>query len=153
MADIQKVAVLGAGTMGHGIAQVCATVGMKVAMRDISDEALAKGRAGIEKSLHKLVEKGKIEDATRASALEAISTTTEATRTHHKGKGIMMEFNMTAKRRPVVAKLTSGLTHTGHATASVTASVTTGAVKPFSRNTRGKGTPSRTGTSSPTSAR
>lgn len=77
MADIQKVAVLGAGTMGHGIAQVCATVGMKVAMRDVSDEALAKGRAGIEKSLNKLVEKGKIEDATRASALEAISTTTD----------------------------------------------------------------------------
>ncbi len=77
MGDIHKVAVLGAGTMGHGIAQICATAGMSVAMRDLNDELLARGRAGIEASLGKLTEKGKIDEAARDAALARVRTTTD----------------------------------------------------------------------------
>ena len=55
-----KVAILGAGVMGHGIAQVCATAGYEVAVRDIKQEFLDKARDAIEKSLAKAVSKGKM---------------------------------------------------------------------------------------------
>jgi 3-hydroxybutyryl-CoA dehydrogenase len=77
MAEIQKVAVLGAGTMGHGIAQICATAGMDVVMRDLNDELLSRGMAGIEKSLAKLADKGKIEPADAAGAKARLRTTTD----------------------------------------------------------------------------
>lgn len=76
MAEIRKVAVLGAGTMGHGIAQVCATAGMDVVMRDLDEELLSRGMAGIEKSLAKLAEKGKIAEADRDAAKARIRTMT-----------------------------------------------------------------------------
>jgi len=57
LADIQRVGVLGCGLMGSGIAQVAATAGYDTIVRDISNEVLNRGRAGIEKSLAKLVEK------------------------------------------------------------------------------------------------
>jgi len=60
MPDIQHVGVVGAGTMGHGIAQVAATSGYRVTLVDVSAEALEKGVAAIGKSLGKLVDKGKI---------------------------------------------------------------------------------------------
>jgi 3-hydroxybutyryl-CoA dehydrogenase len=73
---LRKVAVLGAGTMGHGIAQVCAQAGCTVALRDVSQQALDKGLAGVRKSLDRLVEKGKLDDAGRARVLDAITPTT-----------------------------------------------------------------------------
>jgi len=60
MPDIQHVGVVGAGTMGHGIAQVAASSGYRVTLVDVSAEALEKGVAAIGKSLGKLVDKGKI---------------------------------------------------------------------------------------------
>lgn len=77
MSDMKKVAVLGAGTMGHGIAQVCATAGMDVTIRDLSDDLLAKGIAGIERSLGKLTDKGKMSAEERDAARARISTTTD----------------------------------------------------------------------------
>ena len=59
MADIKKVGVLGAGLMGHGIAQVSATAGYDVVLREIDDATLAKGIGRIEKQLARAVEKGK----------------------------------------------------------------------------------------------
>lgn len=76
MSEISKVAVLGAGTMGHGIAQICAVAGMDVVMRDLQDDVLHKGMASIERSLGKLVEKSKIEADARESALGRLRTTT-----------------------------------------------------------------------------
>lgn len=73
--EIRKVAVLGAGTMGHGIAQVSAAAGYEVAMRDLDAAALDKGLAGIGKSLDKLVSKGRMEQSA-ADALRARITTT-----------------------------------------------------------------------------
>ena len=77
MTKIERVAVLGAGTMGHGIAQVCAGASMAVTMRDVDEAALERGRAGIERSLSKFVEKGRLDDATRTAILARIETTTE----------------------------------------------------------------------------
>ena len=74
--NIRKVAVLGAGTMGHGIAQVCAQAGCEVTLRDVAQGALEKGLAGIQKSLDRLVEKGKLDAAERTRVLGAIHTTT-----------------------------------------------------------------------------
>ena len=59
MADIKKVGVLGAGLMGHGIAQVTAQAGYDVVLRDVDDATVAKGIAKIEKQLARAVEKGK----------------------------------------------------------------------------------------------
>jgi 3-hydroxybutyryl-CoA dehydrogenase len=59
MAEIKKVGVLGAGLMGHGIAQVAAQADYEVVLRDLDDATLAKGIAKIEKQLARAVEKGK----------------------------------------------------------------------------------------------
>jgi 3-hydroxybutyryl-CoA dehydrogenase len=59
MATIEKVGVLGAGLMGHGIAQVAATAGYEVVLREVDDATLAKGVGKIEKQLARAVEKGK----------------------------------------------------------------------------------------------
>jgi 3-hydroxybutyryl-CoA dehydrogenase len=74
---IRKVFVVGAGLMGSGIAQVAATAGYEVTMRDINDEALDKGMRSIEKSLGKFVEKGKVPEDTAKSALANLKTTKE----------------------------------------------------------------------------
>jgi 3-hydroxybutyryl-CoA dehydrogenase len=57
--EIKKVGVLGAGLMGHGIAQVTAAAGYDVVLREVDDAALQKGLAKISKQLAKAVEKGK----------------------------------------------------------------------------------------------
>ncbi|MHC4407966.1 MAG: 3-hydroxyacyl-CoA dehydrogenase family protein [Planctomycetota bacterium] len=75
--SIERVAVLGAGTMGAGIAQGCAQVGCDVALYDVADEFVAKGRAGIEKFLDKGVERGKVEPADRDAALARLRTTSD----------------------------------------------------------------------------
>jgi 3-hydroxybutyryl-CoA dehydrogenase len=59
MATIQKVGVLGAGLMGHGIAQVAAQAGYEVVLREVDDATLQKGVGKIEKQLARAVEKGK----------------------------------------------------------------------------------------------
>jgi 3-hydroxybutyryl-CoA dehydrogenase len=64
-----RVAVLGAGTMGQGIAQVCAQAGATVTLYDVAPEALARARAAIETSLGKLVAKGKLSADVRDGAL------------------------------------------------------------------------------------
>ncbi len=72
-----RVAVLGAGTMGQGIAQVCAQSGRRVALFDVKPELAAKGRAGIEKTLAKAVELQKATAAERDAALERVHPTSE----------------------------------------------------------------------------
>jgi 3-hydroxybutyryl-CoA dehydrogenase len=70
MAEIKKVGVLGAGLMGHGIAQVTAQAGYEVVLREVDEQTLVKGIGKIEKQLARAVEKGKQEqgdaDAVRA---------------------------------------------------------------------------------------
>jgi len=59
--DIKKIGIIGAGTMGTGIAQVAATSGFEVFLCDTAQEYLERSLKGVEKSLSKLIEKGKIE--------------------------------------------------------------------------------------------
>ena len=73
---IQKVGIVGAGTMGNGIAQACAVVGMPVVMVDISEAAVAKGIATVSGSLDRLLKKEKITEADKAAALSKIQGST-----------------------------------------------------------------------------
>jgi 3-hydroxybutyryl-CoA dehydrogenase len=70
--SIQTVGIIGAGTMGNGIAQACAVSGINVVMVDISDSAVAKGLVSVAKSLDRLVNKEKISEADKAAALARI---------------------------------------------------------------------------------
>ena len=70
--SIQTVGIIGAGTMGNGIAQACAVAGLQVVMVDISDAAVAKGVATVSSSLDRLVKKEKISEADKAAALARI---------------------------------------------------------------------------------
>src|SRR4029450_7648588 len=74
--DIRRVGVVGAGTMGNGIAQVFAQSGFEVQLVAAAAPALERARGTIEKSLGKFVEKGKLSAADRDAALGRLSTTT-----------------------------------------------------------------------------
>ena len=74
---MEKIFVLGAGTMGAGIAQAFAAKGYEVIIRDIKDEFVDKGLAGINKGLSKLVTKGKITEEVKEELLSRISGTTD----------------------------------------------------------------------------
>ncbi|WP_353139846.1 3-hydroxybutyryl-CoA dehydrogenase [Limnohabitans sp.] len=74
--SIQTVGIIGAGTMGNGIAQACAVSGVNVVMVDISDAAVAKGLATVSGSLDRLIKKEKITEADKAAALARITIST-----------------------------------------------------------------------------
>lgn len=74
---MSTVMVVGAGLMGSGIAQVSAVAGHEVVLRDITDEAVAKGRGAIEASLTRFAEKGSITAGEAEAALARITGTTE----------------------------------------------------------------------------
>lgn len=73
----KQLAVIGAGLMGSGIAQVAAQAGYTVVLRDISTEALDRARAGMERSYGKFVQKGTLTQADADAALARITTTTD----------------------------------------------------------------------------
>ena len=73
---IQTVGIIGAGTMGNGIAQACAVSGINVVMVDISDAAVQKGLATVSGSLDRLIKKEKMSEADKAAALARIKTST-----------------------------------------------------------------------------
>src|SRR5580765_1697377 len=70
----RRIAVIGSGTMGSGIAQVFAQSGFSVTLQDVSPPALDRARAGIEKSLGKFVEKGKLSPEDRDATLGRLAT-------------------------------------------------------------------------------
>jgi len=74
---IESVGIIGAGTMGNGIAQVCAAAGLSVVMVDISDAAVARGLSTVGNSLDRLVKKEKMTAADREAALARITATTD----------------------------------------------------------------------------
>jgi 3-hydroxybutyryl-CoA dehydrogenase len=74
--DIKTIGVVGAGTMGSGIAQVFAQAGFAVRIIDIADPLLDRARRGIEKSLDTFVSKGKLSSADRDAALGRLTTAT-----------------------------------------------------------------------------
>jgi len=75
--SLQHIAVIGAGTMGNGIAQVCAVAGFDVTLVDISDTALERGVATVRKNLERQVNKQTIDNDSAQAALQRIQTTTD----------------------------------------------------------------------------
>ncbi|WP_435974003.1 3-hydroxyacyl-CoA dehydrogenase family protein [Streptomyces sp. Qhu_M48] len=73
----RKLAVIGAGLMGSGIAQVSAQAGWDVVLRDVTDAALTRGTDGIKASYDRFVAKGKLDAAEAEAALGRITATTE----------------------------------------------------------------------------
>ncbi|MCU0279763.1 MAG: 3-hydroxyacyl-CoA dehydrogenase family protein [Candidatus Nanopelagicales bacterium] len=72
-----RIAVVGAGLMGSGIAQVSAVAGHDVVLQDVGEDALTRGRDGIAASLARFAEKGKVSQSDAQAALERIVTTTD----------------------------------------------------------------------------
>jgi len=73
---IETIAVIGAGTMGHGIAQVAAAAGFKVLLNDVDRESLARGVAAIETNLAKGIQRAKLTEDDRDRTLQQIHGTT-----------------------------------------------------------------------------
>lgn len=75
--SLQNVGVIGAGTMGNGIAQVCALAGLQVVMIDVNDDAVQRGTSVIADSLDRLVRKGKLSATDRDAALARVRGSTD----------------------------------------------------------------------------
>ncbi len=74
---MNKIAVIGSGTMGSGIVQVCAQAGYQVVMRDINQDALDRGMKTVDKNLGRLVKKEKISEADKAEIIARIEPSLE----------------------------------------------------------------------------
>lgn len=75
--EIKKIMVIGAGQMGSGIAQVCATASYRVVLQDMNEEALLKGIEGIKRQLTRAVERERMTQAEMDQALANITTTSD----------------------------------------------------------------------------
>ncbi len=104
MTDIvfPTVAVLGAGTMGAGIAQVCAQAGSRVVLQDVAAEYVEKGLSRIRDFLQKGVDKGKVLAADRDATLARISTTTDR-------GGAARDAQLVIEAVPEILELKNGL--------------------------------------------
>ena len=78
--NLQNIAVIGAGTMGNGIAQVCALAGFAVTLIDVTDAALERGMGTVRKNLERQVSKETLTSAQANRALELIQTSTDYAR-------------------------------------------------------------------------
>lgn len=126
-----KIGVLGSGTMGAGIVQIIAQSGMTVVMKDIKEDMLTRGYAGIEKALQKLVSKGKLTQEEAKQALSRIICTVEmddlkdcdmiieaATENREIKKKIFMELDEKVNAQAILATNTSSLSITEIAAAT-----------------------------------
>jgi 3-hydroxybutyryl-CoA dehydrogenase len=77
MTSLQTIGVIGAGTMGSGIAQACAVVGLSVTMIDVDETAVARGRDAVSSGLDRLVKKEKLSAADKEAALNCIAGTAD----------------------------------------------------------------------------
>jgi len=129
--NMKKICVLGAGTMGSGIAQAFAAKGYEVIVRDIKDEFVQKGLGMIEKNIKKLATKGKITEEQAEEILSRVSGTTElsllddvdliieaAVENMEIKKQIFRELDEICKPEAILATNTSSLSITEIATAT-----------------------------------
>jgi 3-hydroxybutyryl-CoA dehydrogenase len=72
MSDVKRLTVIGAGTMGHGIAQAAASSGIDVLLHDVSPEAIERGLADVRSSLMRGIEKGRITPAQKIAVLQRL---------------------------------------------------------------------------------
>lgn len=128
---MEKIFVLGAGTMGAGIVQAFAQKGYEVIVRDIKDEFVERGLAGINKNLSKLVSKGKMTEEVKEDILSRISGTTDmnlaadcdlvveaAVENMKIKKEIFVELDKICKPETILASNTSSLSITEVASAT-----------------------------------
>lgn len=100
-----KVAVIGAGTMGAGIAQACAVAGRDVYLHDVSEEARQRGLKAIEHSLARLVKKEKLSESGKAATISRITLVGDANSLKDAGIVIEAVFESLAVKREVWQKL------------------------------------------------
>ncbi|MGE8097122.1 3-hydroxybutyryl-CoA dehydrogenase [Pseudomonas fluorescens] len=81
--NLQNIGVIGAGTMGNGIAQICALAGFNVTLLDISDSALQKALATVGKNLDRQVAKASLTEEQKLAALDKIRTSTDYSTLHN----------------------------------------------------------------------
>ena len=128
---MKKIVVIGSGTMGLDIAQVFAKKSFDVVVRDISDEILKANEARLNKSLDKLVAKGKMDEAKKADILAHMSFTTDlnlaadadlvieaATENPTIKKGIFTDLDGICKPETILASNTSSISITAIAAAT-----------------------------------
>jgi 3-hydroxybutyryl-CoA dehydrogenase len=128
---IKKVGVLGCGLMGSGIAQAAATAGFTTIARDVGAPLLDKGKAGISKSLGRLVEKGKLSGPDRDATSARLSFTTDigslgecdiiieaVTEDLNLKNGLWKELDVICPPQTIFASNTSSLTIAAMATAT-----------------------------------
>ena len=128
---MKKVCVIGAGTMGSGIAQVFAVKGYEVVLRDVKDEFIERGLKGITKTFDKLVSKGKMTEEDKVAALTRITGSTNindvadcdlvveaAVENMNIKKQIFAELDEVCKAETILATNTSSLSITEVAAAT-----------------------------------
>jgi len=128
---IETVGIIGAGTMGNGIAQICAAAGVPVVMVDISDAAVQRGLATVGSSLERLVKREKMTAADREAAMGRINGTTDKSKltscdlvieaaTENEGLKlkILKDLSATLNPRALIATNTSSISITRLATAT-----------------------------------
>ncbi len=128
---IETVGIIGAGTMGNGIAQVCAVAGVPVTMIDISEAAVTRGLAAVGSSLDRLVKKEKLTTADKETALSRITGATDkgklvtcdlvieaATENEELKLKILKDLCPTLKAGALIATNTSSISITKLATAT-----------------------------------
>jgi 3-hydroxybutyryl-CoA dehydrogenase len=128
---IETIGVIGAGTMGHGIAQVAAAAGFRVILRDLDRDTLAQGIRAIERNLAKGIKLGKLTEADREQTLEYIHGTTHLDKLYQADliveavperlelkQAILRELETHADRQFIFASNTSSLSITEIANSS-----------------------------------
>lgn len=121
---VQKIFVMGAGTMGNGIAQTAATSGYQVTLMDVVPDALERAKAGIAKSVEKLAGKGLVSEAQKAAALSIPTVTSldaaadadlvieAATENPELKLKIFRDIDLVAPERTILASNTSSISIT-----------------------------------------
>jgi 3-hydroxybutyryl-CoA dehydrogenase len=123
--EIKTLGVVGAGTVGHGIAQIGVNQGFRVILRDLEDRILHHARARIDKGLDRLLETGKISDGQKAEMLKLLTTTTNpadlkacdflieaAPENFEVKKGIFQELDRMCRPSVILATSTSAISIT-----------------------------------------
>ena len=123
--SISKVGIVGAGTMGNGIAQTCAVNGISVVMVDISEAAVQKGLSTISGSLDRLIKKEKMTEDDKAKALALVKGSTSyddlkdvdlvieaATENHEIKNKILKQIDETVQAGAIIATNTSSISIT-----------------------------------------
>jgi 3-hydroxyacyl-CoA dehydrogenase/enoyl-CoA hydratase/3-hydroxybutyryl-CoA epimerase len=116
--EVERVAVLGAGVMGAGIAHLAAAAGLEVILRDIAPEALDAGMSRIRTLLHGEVEKGRLDAGGAAKILDRVTAVTGADRLRHAGLVIEAVVEEMGLKKKALAEAA------GHATEAILASNT-----------------------------